>query len=75
MQTRVLRALARAFPETTVVLDHVGGPLGLGAAGVAPAARKAAWQQEEADKKAAIEAERRAKYGDSDDEDDDSDSD
>ncbi len=25
-----LAALARAFPETTIVLDHVGGPLGVG---------------------------------------------
>jgi predicted TIM-barrel fold metal-dependent hydrolase len=25
-----LTALARAFPETTIVLDHVGGPLGIG---------------------------------------------
>ena len=26
-----LAALARAFPETQIVLDHVGGPLGIGA--------------------------------------------
>ncbi|HUB96079.1 MAG TPA: amidohydrolase family protein [Stellaceae bacterium] len=26
-----LAALARAFPDTTIVLDHVGGPLGVGA--------------------------------------------
>jgi predicted TIM-barrel fold metal-dependent hydrolase len=25
-----LTALARAFPDTTIVLDHVGGPLGIG---------------------------------------------
>ena len=25
-----LTALARAFPETPIVLDHVGGPLGIG---------------------------------------------
>jgi predicted TIM-barrel fold metal-dependent hydrolase len=25
-----LAALARAFPDTTIVLDHVGGPLGIG---------------------------------------------
>ena len=40
----------------------------------AAAARKSAWEKEEADKKAAVEAARKAKYGDSDDdEDDDSD--
>jgi L-fuconolactonase len=40
-----LTALARAFPETTIVLDHFGGPLGIG-----PFARRSdevftSWQQ------------------------------
>src|SRR5262249_38122169 len=29
-QMPVLIDLARAFPETTIVLDHLGGPLGIG---------------------------------------------
>jgi len=29
-QTQGLTALARAFPDTTIVLDHFGGPLGIG---------------------------------------------
>jgi L-fuconolactonase len=29
-QNADVTALARAFPETTVILDHVGGPLGIG---------------------------------------------
>ncbi len=29
-QMMELVALARAFPDTTIILDHVGGPLGLG---------------------------------------------
>jgi L-fuconolactonase len=29
-QLSELTELARAFPETTIVLDHVGGPLGIG---------------------------------------------
>ena len=29
-QIAELTALARAFPDTTIVLDHVGGPLGIG---------------------------------------------
>ncbi len=29
-QIRDLTSLARAFPETTIILDHFGGPLGIG---------------------------------------------
>src|SRR5258708_32475391 len=29
-QIRALTELARAFPDTTIVLDHFGGPLGIG---------------------------------------------
>ncbi|MEI9997162.1 MAG: amidohydrolase family protein [Rhizomicrobium sp.] len=36
--------LARAFPETTIVLDHVGTPLGIGAYAGQREARFAAWK-------------------------------
>ena len=37
--------LARAFPETTIVLDHVGTPLGIGAYAGRREARHAVWLQ------------------------------
>jgi len=30
MQTRTMASLARAFPDTTIVVDHLGTPLGIG---------------------------------------------
>ncbi|MES1942194.1 amidohydrolase 2 [Salinisphaera sp. T5B8] len=36
--------LAQAFPETTIVLDHVGGPVGIGAYAGQRAARFGAWR-------------------------------
>ncbi len=37
--------LARAFPETTIILDHVGTPLGIGAYAGRRDARFAAWRE------------------------------
>lgn len=38
--------LARAFPDATIVLDHLGGPLGIGAYAADAAATFAAWRRD-----------------------------
>lgn len=45
-QLALVRAVARAVPELTVVVDHCGGPLGVGPFAGRPAAGFAAWRAE-----------------------------